>query len=95
MGHRQFDAASSEARPILNERDYQNAKAMMAQELHRNHTAQMWARLEALMHEVAEYERRFLEGEDDDAARLVEYAYASVLDDDEAPQRRWSDPFDD
>jgi hypothetical protein len=54
----------------------------------------VWARLEALMQEVAEYERRFMEGEEEDASRWVEYAYASALGETEAPQRRWSDSFD-
>jgi hypothetical protein len=85
----------SPARPILNERDYQNAKALVAREWSNKHSERVWARIEALMQEVAEYERRFLEGEEDDAARLVEYAYASALEETEVPQRRWSDSFDD
>jgi hypothetical protein len=91
MGSREFRAEVSKARPILNERDYQNAKALLAKEMHQKHTDQVWARLEALMQEVAEYERRFLEGEEDDASRWVEYAYASVLEETETPQRRWTD----
>jgi hypothetical protein len=91
MGSREFSAEVSKARPILNERDYQNAKALLAKEMHQKHTDQVWARLEALMQEVAEYERRFLEGEEDDASRWVEYAYASVLEETESPQRRWTD----
>jgi hypothetical protein len=83
-----------QARPILNERDYQNAKALLAKEMHQKHTDRVWARLEALMQEVAEYERRFMEGEEEDASRWVEYAYASALGETEAPQRRWSDSFD-
>jgi hypothetical protein len=91
MGSRQFGTDAVHARPILNERDYQNAKALLAREMHQKHTERVWARLEALMQEVAEYERRFLEGEEDDASRLVEYAYASVLEETETPQRRWTD----
>ena len=91
MGSREFRAEATKARPILNERDYQNAKALLAKEMHQKHTERVWARLEALMQEVAEYERRFLEGEEDDASRLVEYAYASVLEETETPQRRWTD----
>jgi hypothetical protein len=91
MGSGDFRREAAQARPILNERDYQNAKALLAKEMHQKHTEQAWARLEALMQEVAEYERRFLEGEEDDASRWVEYAYASVLERTDAPQRRWSD----
>lgn len=91
MGSRQLGTEVAHARPILNERDYQNAKALLAKEMHQKHTERVWARLEALMQEVAEYERRFLEGEEDDASRWVEYAYASVLEETETPQRRWTD----
>jgi hypothetical protein len=91
MGSRQFGTEAGYARPILNERDYQNAKALLAKEMHQKHTERVWARLEALMQEVAEYERRFLEGAEEDASRWVEYAYTSVLEETETPQRRWSD----
>jgi shikimate kinase len=94
MGSRHVRTEANYARPILNERDYQNAKALVAREMIHKHTTRVWARLEALMQEVAEYERRFLEGEEDDAARLVEYAYALALRDTETTQRRWSDSFD-
>ena len=40
-------------------------------------------------------ERRFLEGEEEDATDLIEYAYAHVLDETEMPQRRWSDDCED
>ena len=91
MGSREIGAEIVRARPILNERDYQNAKALLAKEMHQKHSDRAWARLEALMQEVAEYERRFLEGEEDDASRLVEYAYSSALEETETPRRRWSD----
>jgi len=35
-----------------------------------------------------------MEGEEEDAARLVEYAYALALEETETSQRRWSDSFD-
>src|SRR4051794_32513041 len=41
------------ARPILNERDYQNAKSLLAKEMHNTHSDRVWARLEALMQAVA------------------------------------------
>lgn len=95
MGSRHVRTEAVKARPILNERDYQNAKALVAREMNHARTDQMCARIEALMQEVAEYERRFLEGEEEDAAGWVEYAYATALNETEAPQRRWSDSFDD
>ena len=91
MGSRDF-RPEAKARPILNERDYQNAKALVAKEMNHKHSEKVWARLEALMQEVAEYERRFLEGEEEDAARWVEYAYSSALEETEVvAHRRWSD----
>jgi shikimate kinase len=95
MGSRHVRTEAIKARPILNERDYQNAKALVAREMQRKHSERVAARIEALMQEVAEYERRFLEGEEEDAARWVEYAYASALEENETPLRRWSDASDD
>ena len=94
MGSRHVRTEANQARPILNERDYQNAKALVAREMNRKQTERLCARLEALMQEVADYERRFIEGEEEDAARLVEYAYALALEETETTQRRWSDSFD-
>jgi hypothetical protein len=79
------------ARPILNERDYQAAKELLEREMKNAHSDRVWQRLEALMQEVAEYEARFLHGEDDDPAGWLEYAYASALDGHGAPRRRWTD----
>ena len=95
MGSGQFKPEASKTRPILNERDYQNAKALVAKQINVKHTERVSARIEALMQEVADYERRFLEGEEEDAARLVEHAYSAALEESEVPQRRWSDSLDD
>ncbi len=95
MGRRDLSADENKARPILNERDYQNAKALLAKEMQNSHSERVWARLEALMQAVADYERRFLEGEEDDNGEWVEYAYATALDETAAPRRRWSDSDDD
>jgi len=94
MESRQFGIQAALARPILNERDYQNAKALLAKEMKHSHSERVWARLEALMQAVADYERRFLEGEEEDASNWLEYAYASALDDTGSPRRRWSDTFE-
>jgi hypothetical protein len=90
MGSRDLDPLIKKARPILNERDYQGAKALLEREMRHTHSEKVWARLEALMQEVADYEARFLQGEDDDS-NWVKYAYDSALDDDEGPRRRWMD----
>src|SRR3954452_18290445 len=83
------------ARPILNERDYQNAKSLLAKEMHNTHSDRVWARLEALMQAVADYERRFLEGEEEDSGEWIEYAYAAVFEETDVPRRRWSDSTED
>ncbi len=91
MGSSEFRPMSGKARPILNERDYQAAKALLEREMKQTHSEQTWARLEALMQEVADYEARFLLGEEEDSAEWVEYAYATALDTDHGPRRRWTD----
>ena len=60
-----------------------------------NETYRVWARLEALMQAVADYERRFLEGEEEDAADWIRYAYEAALEETEMPRRRWSDSTED
>ncbi len=94
MGSRDMEG-DMKARPILNERDYQNAKALLAKEMRHSNSDRKWARLEALMQAVADYERRFLEGEDEDPTDWIQYAYASVLEEAEVPGRRWSDSTED
>jgi hypothetical protein len=89
------EIADTKARPILNERDYQNAKALLAKEMRNTHSDKVWARLEALMQAVSDYERRFLEGDEDDATDWIEYAYATALEEAEVPHRRWSDSTED
>jgi len=95
MGSRDHRPASKRARPILNERDYQNAKVLLEREMKHAHTDRVWERLEALMQEVADYEARFVQGQDEDTAEWLEYAYHSALDECDGPRRRWTDPDDD
>jgi len=95
MGSRDVIPMSNKARPILNERDYQAAKQLVEREMKHTHSDKVWARLEALMQEVANYEARFLVGEEDDNTGWVEYAYSTALEEDEGPRRRWSDDEDD
>lgn len=94
MGTRHFRMETKAARPILNERDYQDVKALIEREMKHAHSDQVWQRLEALMQEVADYEARFVHGEDEDAAGWVQYAYSSALDEFDGPRRRWSDTGD-
>ena len=94
MGSRQFRPAATKARPILTEQDYQAAKTVLEREMRHAHSERVWDRLDALMQEVAEYEARFLQGEEEDASGLVEYAYACALEEEDGPRRRWSDTVD-
>ncbi|MCW5605140.1 MAG: hypothetical protein KIS79_14955 [Burkholderiales bacterium] len=93
MGSRHF--RSTKARPILNERDYRAAKSIVERELKQEHSDAAWARLEALMREIAAYEARFLQGKERDGAGWIEYAYRSSLDEHGRSRRRWSDKEDD
>jgi len=92
MGTRHF--RSTKARPILNERDYRAAKDVVERELKQEHSDVVWARLEALIREIATYEARFLKG-GEDSADWVEYAYEASLDARDTSRRRWSDKGDD
>jgi hypothetical protein len=94
MGSKQHRPATSKARPILTEQDYQGAKELLEREMQHAHSDKIWDRLEALMQEVAEYEARFLQGEEEDASGLVEYAYAYALEEGDGPRRRWTDTAD-
>ena len=94
MGSKQDRPATSKARPILTEQDYQGAKELLEREMQHAHSDKIWDRLEALMQEVAEYEARFLQGEEEDASGLVEYAYAYALEEGDGPRRRWTDTAD-
>jgi hypothetical protein len=91
MGSRDPEVMLRTARPILNERDYQGAKALLEHEMKHGRDGKLSARLEALMQEVADYEARFLQGEDDDASPWLQYAYEAALDEDDGPRRRWTD----
>lgn len=94
MGSRHFQMEIKAARPILNERDYQEVKQLIEREMKHAHSDQVWARLEALMQEVADYEARFVRGEEEDPAGWVQYAYSSALEEFDGPRRRWSDTDD-
>lgn len=92
MGTRHF--RSTKSRPILNERDYRAAREVVERELQQEHSDAVWARLEALMREIALYEARFLKGEDGDGAPWIQYAYESSLEERRPRRRRWSDKED-
>ena len=51
MGTRHF--RSTKARPILNDRDYRAAREVVERELEQEHSDAAWARIEALMREIA------------------------------------------
>jgi len=90
MGSRHSAMMSKKPGPILNEHDYRAAKALVEREMKQVRSGKAWEGLEALIQEVAEYEARFLVGEEEDGSGLAEDDYATTLDDDEAPRRHWT-----
>ena len=93
MGSRHFGVDARGARPIQNERDYRAAKALLAREMRHSHSDEAWARLEALMQELAEYEGRFAAAEEAAAEAGEEWLIdPATISGYEGPRRRWTDP---
>ena len=80
-------------RPILNERDYFEAKHLLAKALHTQRQHDATARIKSLMQAIANYERRFVDGDGQDAD-WVEDAYDAGLQDWDGPTQRWSDSLE-
>jgi hypothetical protein len=77
-------------RPILNERDYLDAKKLLAHEINVGHQSDVSERIESLMRAIAEYERRFVDSDGQDSD-WVEDAYEAGLQDWDGPTQRWGD----
>lgn len=80
---------SEYSRPIMNERDYRDSKASLAQAMRSAPTAESALRAEALLREIVDYEMRLDIDEEESFSAYEE------LSDYEGPRRRWSDRFDD
>ena len=77
------------ARPIQNERDYREAKALLGRTMRAARSTEAALRAEALLREVVDYEIR-VDAADDEAGHP-----GLGLDDYEGPPRRWVDPVGD
>jgi hypothetical protein len=93
MGQLESRNVTALGRPILNERDYLDAKKLVAHEMSVRHKDDASDRIEALMQAIAQYERRFVDGDGQDS-EWVEDAYDAGLQDWDGPTQRWSDSLE-
>ena len=77
------------ARPIQNERDYREAKALLGRTMRAARSTEAALRAEALLREIVDYEIRVDASEEDAGHPGLD------LDDYEGPRRRWVDPAGD
>jgi hypothetical protein len=76
------------ARPITNERDYRESKALLARIMRTADDTESAVRAEALLREIVDYEMR-QDSEFNDPPRA-----ADIDDEYDGPHRRWSDGDD-
>ncbi|MCW5623196.1 MAG: hypothetical protein KIT73_00570 [Burkholderiales bacterium] len=75
------------ARPIQSERDYHEAKALLARTMRAARSTEAARRAEALLREIVDYEIRV------DSQNADEWSEIDAdLDTHEGPRRRWNDP---
>jgi hypothetical protein len=91
MGSREFRPAVRKARPILGTRDYDAARTQLKQALKEPGWLREEERIEALMHELTDFENRFLMRERWLAIEWAECVFVPNLAGEDAPRRRWSD----
>lgn len=89
MGSRQFHPSVRKARAILGTRDYDAVRKQLKQALKEPGWLRQEDRIEALMHELSDFEDRFLMRERWLAIEWAECVFVPELSD--APRRRWSD----
>ncbi len=77
------------ARPIQNERDYREAKALLGRTMRAARSTEAALRAEALLREIVDYEIRVDSTLEDAAPSGLD------LDDHDGPRRRWVDPSTD
>jgi hypothetical protein len=78
------------ARAIHNERDYREAKALLARTMRSARSTEAALRAEALLREIVDYEIR-VDAEDEDRWDIVEPELSAYG----GPRRRWMDASDD
>lgn len=90
MGTRFFGSIPNRARPILNTRDYDNARRQLAEALAQPAWLREEARIDALILAVNAFEHRFLSRESQVVVEWAECVYMPPLQDG-GRRRRWSD----
>jgi len=91
MGSREFSPVARKARPIRSTRDYDAARKELKHALRQPGWLREEERIEALIHELAGFEDRFLMRERWLAIEWAECVFVPHLDEDDSPKRRWSD----
>jgi hypothetical protein len=91
MGSRHFGSALRKARPILTTRDYDAVRKQLKHALKEPAWLREEERIEALIHELTDFENRFLMRERWLAIEWAECVFVPAADADSAPKRRWSD----
>jgi hypothetical protein len=78
------------SRPIVSERDYREAKDLLARTMRTARSTEAALRAESLLREIVDYEVR-IDVEDDDEPPLVAAGEFHPM----GPRRRWSDSWQD
>lgn len=79
------------ARPITNERDYREAKALLGRTMRSARTHDSAIRAEALLREIVDYEVRLDSTDGSDEGEFTELPFGDY----DGPKRRWCDGLDD
>jgi hypothetical protein len=79
------------ARPIMNGRDYDLARARLADAVAQPAWMQETQRIEALTVAITEFESRYVTREAQLAVEWAECVFVPALTPDDRPRRRWSD----
>jgi hypothetical protein len=94
MGSRAFSTLTRKARPILNGRDYDNAKKRLAAAMQQPGWVREDERIDALTVALNEFETRYVARELQRAVEWAECVFVPSIDNPDSPRRRWTDPQD-
>lgn len=78
------------ARPIVTERDYREAKALLSRTMRTARSSEAALRAESLLREIVDYEVRIDTDEDDEPPLVAAGEFHPT-----GPRRRWSDSWQD
>jgi hypothetical protein len=94
MGSRLVGTLARKARPILNGRDYDNAKKRLAAAMQQPGWVREDERIDALTVALNEFETRYVARELQRAVEWAECVFVPSIDTPDSPRRRWTDPRD-